>query len=193
MPVPVADAPTDISADAPTATVPVQAAAAGGSEWLEWRRLGMLAGAGVLLIAVLAVTGVLTDGGGPAASAGSQSPSAHVASAADSSTVRVRPSRYIGESYPTARRQLLQLGLVPLVSGDAGAPAATVTAVSPIGQVKLGHTVTLTVLPAVVGPPAHAKPKAPHSPPGHKAKPIPPGHEKHGKTDSHHGPGEGGD
>jgi serine/threonine-protein kinase len=185
-----------IVADAPTKSLPVQAAPADRSEWLEWRRIGVLAGAGVLLLAILAVTGVLADGNGPAAASsgsGKQS-SARIAAAADHpSTVRIRPGRYVGESYATARRQLLQLGLAPQPSGAAGSPTATVTAISPIGQVKLGHTVTLTVLPAVVGPPAHAKPKPPHAPPGHKAKPVPPGHAKHGK-DWHHGPGgEGGD
>jgi hypothetical protein len=165
-----------------------------GSEWLEWRRLSLLAGAGVLLLAVLAISGVFTDGGGPAAaSAGSaHSPTAHVASAAhSSSTARVRPSRYLGESYATAQRQLLQLGLVPRVSSGGASPTAKVTAISPIGRLKLGHTVTLTVLPSVVGPvspPAHGKPKAPHAP-DHKAKPVPPGHAKHDKPKWDHGPG----
>lgn len=175
----------------PTKTMPAEPAAASGvSEWLQWRRLSAMAGAAVLLIAVLAIAGVFADGNGPAAASSGAGGAAkrHVESATHTSrpTVTVDASHYVGESLATARLQLQRLGLTPRVNG-VGPPTALVTAISPIGRVRVGHTVTLTVMPSVVGPanpPGHSKPKPKLKPPhGHGDKPIPPGHAKHGEGD----------
>jgi len=188
------DATTELTA----VTVPADRPDA-ATTWLEWRRLGVVAAAAVVLIAVLAIAGAVNDhsGNGAASAASGRSPGAHVAPAANQTThsVVVNSGQYVGEPYATAAHQLQQLGLQPQMNGT-GSPSDLVTAIRPVGRVSRDSVVTLTVLGSIggpkphgpAGPPGHAKPKPPH---GHGPKPIPPGHDKHGNNNGQGGGGEG--
>jgi serine/threonine-protein kinase len=167
-----------------------------GPRWLEWRRLGAVAGAVVLILAILTVVSAVTGGNdSPSASTGAghhgTSPTARPAS--DSSLrrhmVRIRASRYVGEPFGTAQQQLLRQGLVPTAVGAPASPTATVVGVSPVGRVPVGHTISLVLLAPSPSPKAPG-PKPPHH------KPVPPGHHGghgHGPGPGHgHGPGKDG-
>jgi serine/threonine-protein kinase len=168
-----------VAAEPPTAPTERLSPPPTGPRWLEWRRLGALAGAAVVVLLVLTVVGAVTNrGGSTSASTGTghpaTSPSARPASdsALRRHTVRVSAGRYVGEPFGTAQQQLLHQGLVPTVVGAPAAPTATVVAVSPVGRVTVGHTVAVTLLAPGPKPPHH--------------KPVPPGHQPgHGHGHGH--------
>lgn len=105
------------------------------------------------------------------------------ASAAASTTVTVKRSRYVGESWTSAAAQLRKLGVVPHRT-DVTGPVGLVTNVSPTGKLYRGSTVSVSVGTAPT-PPAPAGPKPGH---GHGNGPGPGKGPGNGKG---HGPGPG--
>jgi serine/threonine-protein kinase len=160
------------------------AAGVGLPKWLEWRRVGLIAGVAAAVILVSTLIGIATDGHSSASGH-------HAGPKASTSASKVKPDRprlvalharrYLGLTYAVAAQRLNRHGFVPLATGTGVQPAAIVVSVAPTGKLTPGSAVTLTVTPpAPVAhhvPPGHAKP----APPGHEHKVKPPKPEKHGK------------
>jgi serine/threonine protein kinase len=153
--------------------------------WDQWRRSSLIGGVALGVLALVLLVGAIAHGGSPAAATGAH----HSAKQSTTKqhphsgfrTVTVRPSSIVGESYPTARAQLLGLGLEPRTAGAAATPTAIVGGIAPTGKLRVGRAVVLTLLAPSPAPkqhpaPPHPKPK-PHLPPGHDK--VPPGHAKH--------------
>jgi serine/threonine-protein kinase len=74
--------------------------------------------------------------------------------------VTVASSSYAGKSASAVRTALEALGLKPVLAYDGtGAPAGTVSAVSPTGSLTYGAPVTVHVVPVPAAPPREGRKK----------------------------------
>lgn len=111
---------------------------------------GVLGALVVMVVVVLA----LTSGDGGKTPAPSTSPSAKASTPA---TVRVAAATYVGRPVAEVRSALTRLGLtskVTTVPNPGGRTAGTVSALRPVGTVRVGATITLEVWGAVPQPDA---------------------------------------